>query len=354
MALGDGEVTPKVLEDFIGWGMTSYPAEKYLLVLWNHGAGWDDSDIYSGEAFGGTAPPIARKGETLGGSGRMRGALPFHQVRAAVKRARRSLFASTVAKAAVSRAIAFDDQAQDYLDNIEMKNVLARVKKSRKRKLDILGMDACLMSMAEIAYQVRGQVSYLVGSQQTEPNEGWPYDRVLKALAAKPTMGADEFARAIVQQYLASYGKNEGVTQSATDLAKIGGVAAAVNALGKALAGVGGNVALRTAIMSARAQVQEYEPPYDEYVDLADLVSLIAQQAGDASVSKACEDVKQAFAAAVLETGAKGSTVANSHGLSIYFPKKSITPLYAKLDFVKKNAWASFLKSYLDAAGRRP
>ena len=28
---------PAVLRDFIEWGMTKYPAERYGLVLWNHG-----------------------------------------------------------------------------------------------------------------------------------------------------------------------------------------------------------------------------------------------------------------------------------------------------------------------------
>ena len=47
---------PKVLEDFVTWGVTNYPADHYLLVLWNHGAGWDDANIYEGDVFSGTAP----------------------------------------------------------------------------------------------------------------------------------------------------------------------------------------------------------------------------------------------------------------------------------------------------------
>src|SRR5215510_7905000 len=37
---------PAVLKSFLMWGIKNYPAEKYLVVLWNHGAGWDDTDIY--------------------------------------------------------------------------------------------------------------------------------------------------------------------------------------------------------------------------------------------------------------------------------------------------------------------
>ena len=30
---------PSTLSDFLVWGIQSYPAEKYVLVLWNHGSG---------------------------------------------------------------------------------------------------------------------------------------------------------------------------------------------------------------------------------------------------------------------------------------------------------------------------
>ena len=71
-------------------------------------------------------------------------------------RHRRALFQSTVAQATHDRAIAFDDTSKDFLDNVELKKVLAEVKRQTGRELDVLGFDACLMSMVEIAYQLRG------------------------------------------------------------------------------------------------------------------------------------------------------------------------------------------------------
>src|SRR6266545_6089326 len=44
---------PEVLYDFLAWGTKTYPAQHYLVSLWNHGAGWDDSNIYEGDYFGG-------------------------------------------------------------------------------------------------------------------------------------------------------------------------------------------------------------------------------------------------------------------------------------------------------------
>jgi len=36
---------PDVLSDFVDWATSNYPAEKYLLVIWNHGDGWRQKNI---------------------------------------------------------------------------------------------------------------------------------------------------------------------------------------------------------------------------------------------------------------------------------------------------------------------
>ena len=61
-------------------------------------------------------------------------------------------------------AILLDDNAKDFLDNQEMKQVLANTAKLLGRKLDILGMDVCLMSMAEVGYQILNSVDYIRAS----------------------------------------------------------------------------------------------------------------------------------------------------------------------------------------------
>ena len=51
---------PKVLADFLQWGLTEYPAKRTMVVLWNHGSGWDDTDIYAEARKRGLNPPAAR------------------------------------------------------------------------------------------------------------------------------------------------------------------------------------------------------------------------------------------------------------------------------------------------------
>jgi hypothetical protein len=346
---------PAVLQDFVTWGIKKYPAEHYLLVLWNHGAGWDDANLFEGDVFSGATPPVARKKQLLEtGRSATRGLkpLPFGLARAGLARTRRALFRASVAKAVKNRAIAFDDQAQDFLDNVELKRVMTQIKKILKRPIDILGMDACLMSMMEVAYQMRSVANYSVGSEESEPGEGWPYDLILKSLAAKPGMKPEDVTKLIVTQYLASYKSGDSVTQAAVRLANLNALAGALSSLGKALSAALVDSSQRNAIMTARAQVQEYSRPYDDYCDLIDLCGLLEGAPTGNQVRAACSAVKSSATNAIVVSGCKGSAVDKSHGLSIYFPKRSLSPLYKTLDFTKSGAWDEFLKAYLASMGR--
>lgn len=324
---------PKRLLDFIGWGVKNYPAEHYVLVLWNHGQGWDDTDIYADERH--------RSLRRLA-SGRVRHAL-FH---APV----RSLLRGAIHDAKL-RAILLDDNAKDFLDNIEMKEVLSSTKKLLKRSLDILGMDACLMSMAEVGYQVHDSAAFMVGSEETEPLDGWPYDTILAELAKKPSVNAADLSSLIVSKYLASYA-HDSVTQSASDLCKAGGLATAVASLAKALQESLADAALRQHILAARTKSQAYEVP--DNIDLADFCSVLAQATVGSEVAQHCQDVIQAVQSSyVVAQGYKGSVLNHSHGVAIYFPTRSVSPLYAGLDFNKETGWGNFLHAYLRAVRSR-
>ena len=338
MKLGETNTgDPKALLDFIQWGIKKYPAERYAVVLWNHGQGWDDTDVYANER--------ARAVHRLA-HGRIRHAFFFSSVRTAL---------AGTGKGGTSRAILLDDNAKDFLDNQEMKKVLADVKKTLGRKLDLLGMDACLMSMAEVAYQMRASVWYTVGSEQTEPLEGWPYNTILDTLAKRPALNAQELGAVIVDRYLASYPANEGVTQSACDLARSDTLATAVAGLAKRLADKLGDSAVRQAITQARMQVQTYDVP--ENIDLVDFCMLLKQKPGLGNdLTTACQQVIDAIqgdTGIVTRSGCKGAQMKNSHGLAIYFPETGVSPLYANLDFVKKTGWGAFLNQYITATRRR-
>ena len=116
---------PKNLIDFVDWAAGAYPAERYILVLWNHGEGWDDTDLWAGERN--------RRFRRLAGRP-VRHALFHTPVRA--------LLRAAVRGGPRYRAILIDDNAKDFLDNHEMKAVLQATTRRLGRKLDVLGLDA--------------------------------------------------------------------------------------------------------------------------------------------------------------------------------------------------------------------
>ena len=343
---------PNVLQDFLAWGAKNYPAQRYMVVIWNHGAGWDDENIYRSVRRGlkrNVAYKKSAVGETVRGAA---GAVPMARVRAMSKRPfKRALFSTTIQQAVQKRAIAFDDQAEDFLDNIELKRVLTAAKKTFGGKIDVLGMDACLMNMVEVAYQVRNTAQVLVGSQEVEPADGWPYHTVLRELTRKPDVTPAEVANVIVARYLASYKPNEGVTQSALDLSASTRLEGAIDKLSASLLKELPGEATQIAVMRARRGARDYETR--DYVDLVHFCQLLRKYSASAAVQGACSGVEDAAARTfVLASGFKGASVTNSNGVSIYFPEETISPLYAKLDFAKNNKWNEFLRAYLDAVGQ--
>jgi hypothetical protein len=325
---------PKFLNDFIQWGVKNYKADHYLLILWNHGQGWDDTDIYANERY--------RSLRRLA-TGRTRHALFHSPVRQTLEGAKGEQ---------VARAILLDDNAKDFLDNQEMKKVLANTAKLLKRKLDILGMDACLMSMAEVGCQIYESAAYTVGSEQTEPGAGWPYHTILGVLAKNPAMKPRELSTLIVDKYLASYTDADGVTCSACDLSKADTLAAAVAGLAKALKSSLSDSTARQRLLTVRNQVQCYE--VTDNIDLVDFCSLLTKAGAGPAIVKASQQVIQVVQAGyIIKQGYKGTDVKNSHGVAIYFPTQAVSPLYAGLNFSEKTGWDEFLKAYLAAIRSR-
>jgi len=346
---------PQVLQDFITWGAAKYPAEHYLVVVWNHGAGWDDTNIYRVVNRTLKLDVMRKNAVAARARGGAFGTVASHQIRAiSDRRFRRALFGTTVARAVRTRAIAFDDNAKDFLDNLEMKRLLASAKKTLKQKIDVLGMDACLMSMVEVGYQMRDSVSYTVGSEQVEPGDGWPYHTILAELAKKPTMSPSDLSKVIVKKYLASYSPAVPVTQSAFDLTRSNAVATAIDQFAQVLMSNLSDPVARAAMLSARNQVQSYEVP--DYIDLVDFAKLLHAQTTVPAIKTACQNVIDVAKVGqfVVASGYKGSSMAGSNGVSIYFPTRKISPLYAKLDFVQQTTWDEFLRAYLNATTRRP
>jgi hypothetical protein len=324
---------PGVLEDFLSFGARRYPARASLLVLSNHGSGF-------------YVPP-----EMLSGGRRSRAGAARHPVRGFFRTTRERLFDTRPA-----RGIAYDDGSGDCLDNRELKQVLAHAHRVLGRPVDVVGMDACLMTMLEVAYQLREHARILVGSEEVEPGPGWPYAMVLGDLVGRPAMTAPELGAAIVHRYAASYvASGEEATQSAIDLGQLDGVVDAVDTLARALLGALPEASMEAALYAAWRRTLRF---FDGlYVDLHHFAVRLAAATTRRVVRHAATDVQRAIEAQpgpIIAERHGGAGMSRARGLSIYFPPfRDPSVVYRELDFAQRTRWADFLDLYLGAQGGR-
>jgi hypothetical protein len=90
--------------------------------------------------------------------------------------------------------------------------------------INVLGFDACVMGMAEVAYQFRGEADVMVSSESVIPFEGMDYQPFLAQLAADPSMTPEALGVAMVDAYAACYQTygNEQQCLAAVDLDALG------------------------------------------------------------------------------------------------------------------------------------
>ena len=296
---------PQVLENFMHWAIEKYPARRYFLILWNHGGGWWEDPRRL------ACPP--------------------------------------------DRSIAYDDSSGgDALDNKELKGVLSNITRKLGRPIDILGMDACLMNMVEVAYQLKDYVHIMVGSEEEEPFDGWPYDRILKIIKNRPGSWPTTIGKRIVREYIKSYrGKGENVTQSALNLKKIGDVVKKLDDLSRELIS-SFDMDLYEAVTSSWKDAPRFFR--NSYIDLYRFTQLLRARCWQGNIKKKAGDLLMTLRPGrrkpVLYQRHLGRRMRHTHGLSIYFPQTWINPRYRALDFYRDCRWGEFLQKYLNR-GRR-
>ncbi len=284
---------PNTLSTFVTWTMTHYPADNYALMLWNHGSGW-----------------------------REKGWVPWND------------------NTGIDRGICWDDtNGGDYLTLQETEQALAG------KSLSLLGYDACLMHMIEVVYQVAGSAGISVGSEETEPWDGWPYNTILSDLTGTPTMTPTTLGTTIVQRYIESYGTGGDETQSAVDNGDVSGLVTAVDNFAQVLISKLDEPIPCDyyKIQQARNEVEEFYYPY--YIDLYHFAELIGSYVpGTSTVAQA---VRSNINNAVYAE-AHGSGHPYVHGLSIYFPKSGYLSSYGGTAFAIETQWDEFLKKYYE------
>jgi hypothetical protein len=330
--------SPQALTDFIGWGVENFPARHYMLIMWGHGNGADDEKLPA------SSRPLNHPDDSM----------PVSAARTCVS------LQTAPRDRDGSRGIALgysvvDGQTVDFLDSRRFQKALGVASQRIGKKIDILGMDACLMSGIEVCYQVRDSVRLTVAPEGFAPLDGWPYDKIFTELVKKPWLEPEQLARVITKKYLASYADYEDVcvTQSICDLDRCHAVVSAVDSMAKTLIADLSDAEVKKAILLSRWQAQSYEGT--EYVDLYDFCFLLGQNCDHDDIKKATQGVKDIIVREkfVIESLYRGASAQYSFGLSIYFPLSEISAFYLRLDFAQHTHWVEFLKEFQQTT-RRP
>ncbi len=251
------------------------------------------------------------------------------------------------------------DNPKGNLSITDLKKVLNAVKKDAlKRKIDILGMDSCLMSMVEVCYEVRNSVELLVGAEGFEPETGWPYRQILGALNDNATMGTNQLAELIVNKHIEYY-KNFAtaglsIDQSVCDLTQIDELADAIRELAETMTANLSTPAVQDALLLAHWRAQSYKS--EQYVDLWDFCDLLQHNCPVKKIANTCIEVQKIVENVVQHSDYYGPAFQHSHGISVFFPWKDSGALqeYCKgLSFAKDTKWGDFLKEYVKQTVRK-
>lgn len=253
----------------------------------------------------------------------------------------------------------------------DLHKVFQTIRQKLQRNIDIVLMDSCLMSMAEVAHELYGKAHLLIGAEGFELNTGWPYHRILQVLNKASQQGTDArtLACQMVSKYVLYYSDYDvagvSVDQAVCDLKRSPALVKAVKALKEALSEGIKQGAILDAVLLAHWRAQSYNA--EQYVDLWDFCDQLERSCQDKTILAACQHVKvviagdpqQKISPFVLRSCFSGAAFQHSHGVSIYFPWAADTQHvvkfkelveYKKLKFPRQTGWGDFIEEYLRAS----
>ncbi|WP_175892825.1 clostripain-related cysteine peptidase [Burkholderia cepacia] len=289
---------PDALQDFLVWGIKTYPAQRYAVILNDHGGAYDG----------------------FGYAGKENSHLSLDQLVSAFKNTESSTGAT----------------------------------------FDLIGFDACMMASAEVAAAMKPFGRYLAASEDLEYGS-WDYAAIASGLANNPRMDGLALGKLIADSYFDSAGSGTDdaavkqiltadFTFSVTDLQQIDPLLQVVNQLGDEL---GSGKYLATKMADIRSHIQSFSTDWIAKTDVVDLLQLSRGLTGlqpplttnDAVVG---ERIRNAVVYQRV-----GSARADVAGLNIFMPAISIydpakLKYYASLG-TWQGGYRNFIGDYAEA-----
>lgn len=252
------------LTDFINYGVQSYPAEHYGLILWNHGAGQI-------EGFG-------RDNNFEGAS------LPLEGIRDAIEAS------------------------------------------AMKTAFDFISLDACLMGDLELVSVLQGQTEYMIASEELEPQNGYDYSW-LQTVVQESREESGPFGKVVGESMLSAYeasylDKDYKLTLSLIDVGAYDAFHDTFHQIIQAALDHA-DEDLYQQLGQARKEIQGFGSRQDqmmsEIVDVMDLLEVLAGLQGNQALFEQAEEQFQDLVPARVARGYPEEP----SGLSIYLPSGS-------------------------------
>ena len=217
-----------------------------------------------------------------------------------------------------------------YITPEELRGALHDLGRNRPN-LDIIGFDACFMSMFEMAYELQGLAEYMVASQDEVPDASFPYDKLIELFRKDGKMRTTSLLDKGVKAYVSNYqdcicDQSTGmkrVTLSLLNLKNCDALQEAIRSLACALLNAKDKAGLAKLLIEARGASQDYASGL--YVDLHDfcekLETLLKKDASETTdIKYACRKLLKTLAVGTSNFILDNSDNKCSHGVSIYFP----------------------------------
>ncbi|MCE1249021.1 MAG: clostripain-related cysteine peptidase [Firmicutes bacterium] len=291
---------PDELVNFLTWGMKKYPAKKYGVILWNHGSGWRSPS------------PDSQNG---------------------------------------LKGICFDETANDNMTISELTDAFQSVRNIENKKIEFIGMDACLMGMTEVAYNLRDYSNYLTFCESSI--YGWPYQYILEDLQANPSMDGKDLCGITVarfRQYWLEKGDKFMASISAIDLGKIDLLATSLDQF--AASALENSDELKTVLGKTARETESIDEVYSDFKDLNLFMQNIITVSSNEAINAKARQVKDALKQTVIFETHGESFSPYTAGLTIWLPDKTkyseFEDSYSLLSLSRNGLWDEFLDQIIN------
>ena len=233
--------------DFAKWAMKKFPAKRYMLVMENHGGGVDDV---------------------------------------------------TMEESLPNKGISYDHVSRNFIKTSELRQMMSEI-----GKVDVFLMSACLMQMAEVAYEVKDYSDMIIASENTDHGFAFFYKEKLAALTDNPTASTEEISTAFLNAHKKFYASETlfnplyglqipnstmGHTLSAIKSSALNDLPAQLNAWTEAVKNANEPDSILHAVKNVLrlGPINEQIKYVNTYADLGHFVKLISEKSKDENVKK--------------------------------------------------------------------